>query len=477
MIKTNQKRVFLIYPPAKPMNREDRCQQPIENLLVIPPLPPTDLMYMASIAESLGYICKITDYSLDNLNIDNFINDIKEFQPDYLVINTATPTLQQDLKVCSAAKKIFSDIQIIAKGAYFLKFSKETLNDFPDLDMIIRGEPEITLLEILSAKDKKDILGLTWLDKYNNKIILNSDRPFNDDLDSLPFPARHLIDNKRYIRPDNRKIQGVVKVSRGCPYHCFFCLATPVSGKKVRTRSPENILKEVKICIEKYGMRDFLFWSDIFNLDKKWATDLCNTILASGLKFNWASNTRIDTIDIETAKLMYKAGCKLVSIGIESGNQEILNKMGKKITLAQIRESIKILKKVGMEIYGYFVVGLPWETKETIEDTIKFAVELDCDFVNFYTAVAFPGTRFYDYVLENNLFDPTDTQNNLYKNAYYYPVVKTHYLNKDEIFELHKKAVKSFYLRPGYILRNLLKIRSLNELKSYIRAGLSIIGT
>ncbi|MDD3150527.1 MAG: radical SAM protein [Candidatus Gastranaerophilales bacterium] len=466
------KKVFLIYPPAGIMNREDRCQQPIKDLVVIPPLPPTDLLYMASMAESVGYECKIKDYSLKQETLVDFENDIKEFKPDYIIINTTTPTLKADLDVCKIAKVTNSNIKTIAKGAHFLTFNKEVLEEFKSLDMIMVGEPELTLKEILQKKPKEEILGLCF--RKGNEIIKNNLRPFNDNLDELPYPARHLVNNSIYRRPDNNKIQATIKVSRGCPFHCFFCLATPVSGHKVRARSPKNILGEIQECIEKYNIRDFLFWSDIFNLDKNWAIELCNEIIDSKLKFTWASNTRADTIDEELAKLMKKAGCTLVSIGIESGSQEMLDKMGKKTNLDQIRNTVKMFKKVGIKTYNYFVIGLPWESETTAEETIKFAVELDSDFINFYTAVAFPGTRLYEYVQENNLFEIENSEE-LYSNAYYYPVVKSHYLSKDRIFELHKQAVKRFHLRPKYIVKSLLNIRSFTEVKSYFLAGLSIL--
>lgn len=454
------------------MNREDRCQQPVKELVVIPPLPPMDLMYLAAVAEREGFECRIKDYSLDSETLDDFVRDFQEFNPHYLVVNITTTTLRADLEVCRAAKEVNKNIITIAKGAHFLKFGKETLGEFPYLDIAIKGEPEITLREIICSDSYKNISGIIW--RRGSEIIQNPDRPFNEDLDSLPYPARHLVDNKRYKRPDNEKVQAVIKVSRGCPFHCFFCLATPVAGAKVRKRSPENIVGEIRECVEKYGIKDFLFWSDIFNLDRAWTIELCEKIINSGLKITWASNTRADTADEELANLMYGAGCRLVSIGIESGNQEMLNKMGKKTNLDQIRKTIKIFKKAGIKIYNYFVIGLPWETEKTAEETIKFAIELDSDFINFYTAVPFPGSKFYDYALESGLLDEKNREE-IYKSAYYYPVVQSHQLSKDRIFELHKQAIKRFYLRPKYILRSLLRIKSFKELKNYFLAGLSVI--
>lgn len=460
-----KKKVLLIYPPSPVMNREDRCQQPTKELLVIPPLPPQDLMYLAAVAEKVGLEAKIEDYSQGG----DYEKDLKEFNPDYLVINIATPTLEHDLDAVKKAKEICPNLTTIAKGAAFLTLGMAILEEHKDLDIGILGEAEETLKEILEGKSYSDILGIYYRDDL--LIKFNGPRPFIEDLDSIPFPARHLVDNSIYRRPDNNKVQATIKVSRGCPFHCFFCLATPVSGAKVRRRSVENIMAEIKECVEKYNITNFLFWSDIFNLDKKWVYDLCQAIIDSGLKITWSANTRADTADYDMAKKMYESGCRLVSIGVESGSQYMLDKMGKKITLDDIRRTVKIFKKAKIRIYNYFVIGLPWENEETVEDTIRFAIELDSDFISFYTATPLPGSTYYNYAKEHNLFDK-DTS---FESAYFYPAVNTHYLTKDRVFELHKSAIRRFYLRPMYILRMLTRIRSLEEVKNYFRAGMNVL--
>lgn len=460
-----KKKILLIYPPSPVLNREDRCQQPTRDLIVIPPLPPTDLMYLAAIAEKEGLEAKIQDYSQGG----DFEKDLKEFKPDYLVVNIATPTLVHDMEAVKKAKTICPDVITIAKCAAFLALANRIMSEHDELDYGILGEAEITLREILKGIPKEHILGIYY--KENGEIKFTGNRPFIEDLDSLPFPARHLVDNNIYRRPDNNKVQATIKVSRGCPFHCFFCLATPVSGAKVRRRSPENIVAEIKECVEKYKIKNFLFWSDIFNLDKEWTMELCRKIIESGLKITWSANTRADTADLEMAEMMYKSGCRLVSIGVESGSQDMLNKMGKHITLDDVRRTVKVFKKAKIRIYNYFVIGLPWETEETAEETIKFAIELDSDFISFYTATPLPGSTFYDYAEEHNLFDK-DTS---FENAYYYPAVNTHHLSRERVFELHKSAVKRFYLRPLYILKMLSRIRSFEEVKNYFTAGMNVL--
>lgn len=465
MTEETKKKILLIYPPSPVMNREDRCQQPTKELLVIPPLPPSDLMYLAAVSEKAGLEAIIRDYSAEG----NFEQDLVEIQPDYLLLNVATPTLENDLAVCETAKKICPSIVTIAKGAAFLTVAFDVMYAHKNLDIAILGEAEKTLEEILSGKPYPEILGIYYRDDFMVKFT--GARPFIENLDEIPFPARHLVDNNKFRRPDNDKVQAVIKVSRGCPYHCFFCLATPVSGAKPRRRSAENIIEEIKECVDKYGITNFLFWSDIFNVDKSWTMDLCQKIIDSGLKITWSANTRADTADEEMAEMMYKAGCRLVSIGVESGSQEMLDKMGKRITLDDVRLTVKIFKKYGIRIYNYFVIGLPWENEETVEETIEFAIELDSDFISFYTAVPLPGTKFFEYAKENNLLDNETS----YQSAYYYPSVNTHYLTKERVFELHKSAIRRFYLRPGYILKMLLRIRTWTEFRNYFKAGINVL--
>lgn len=460
-------KALFIYPPSPIMNREDRCQQPTDDLVVIPPLPPSDLLYMASVARQAGVEPVVKDYSLKHQTLEDFKKDFKEIMPDYLVLNAASTTLKSDLAVIEIAKQISKNTTIIAKGAHFRIFAKETLEEYKGLDIAIRGEVEFTLKEILSGNPLNEIKGITY--RSGDEIIKNEDRPFIQNLDEIPYPARDLVDNSIYRRPDTNEVQAVIKVSRGCPYHCFFCLATPVSGSKVRTRSPENILGEIKECYEKYGIKNFIFWSDLFNLDHEWVKSLCKAIIDSKLKITFSTNTRADSADIETAKLMKKAGCSLVSIGIESGCQELLDKMGKKITLNQIRNTVKMFKKEGIKVYGYYVVGLPWESEETFRETMNFAKSLNTEYVSFYTATALIGTKFYDYVKEHNLGELN------FNLPYYYPSVNTHFLDKERVFELHKNALKEYYGRPSYMLMMLFKIRSFKEFFNYFKAGLRVL--
>ncbi len=455
----NKQKIFFIYPPSPIMNREDRCQQPTSELTIIPPLPPVDMMSLSSIAKKRGYETKFKDYSLKNENVYDFLRDLRVFKPDFLVLNVASTTLEKDLSILTQARDLLEDTVVIVKGAIFNFNSYALLQQYPEIDIALRGEIEPAFDEIIQYKDLKDIKGITY--QIDEKIVSTPDRELSDNLDYLPFLDRDLIDNSIYIRPDTRKPQTIIRVSKGCPNHCFFCLATPLNGKNVRYRSAELVVEEIRECVLKYNIKNFIFWSDLFNFDNGWVQRLCRLIIESGLKISFSANTRVDTLDFETLQLLKKAGCSLLSIGIESGCQEILDKMGKRITIGQIENAISMINKVGIQIYAYYVIGLPWESKETIEKTYKFAKKLNTHFASFYTATALMGTTFYDYVKKNRLGEIN------YEKPYFIPTVKSYKLTSDEIYEYNKKMNRDYYLRPKYILKMATNINSITKFKTY----------
>ena len=454
-----KQKIYFIYPPSPIMNREDRCQQPTSDTVVIPPLPPVDMMSLSAIAKKRGYDTLFKDYSLKNETVYDFLRDIRVYKPDFLVINIASTTLEKDLSILAHARDLLDDTVVIVKGAIFNFNAYSILQKYPEIDVALRGEIEEAFDEIIQYNDFKEIKGITY--QINNRIITTPDRELKDNIDHLPFLDRDLIDNSLYQRPDTKKAQTIIKVSKGCPNHCFFCLASPLNGKIVRYRSPQLIVDEIKECVARYNIRNFIFWSDIFNLNNEWVQKLCRLIIDSDLKISFSTNTRADTVDFETLKLMKKAGCGLISMGVESGSQEMLNKMGKKITLKQIRETVSMVEKAGIQTYAYYVLGLPWETKETIKETFKFAKELNTHYASFYTATAMIGTKFYEYVNKNRLGDIS------YEKPYVFPSVRSYELTSQEIYSYNKKFNKEYYLRPRYILKMAQEINSITKFKTY----------
>jgi len=460
MIKNKKReKIFFVYPPSPVMNREDRCQQPTGDTTIIPPLPPVDMMSLSRIAKKYNYETIFKDYSLNNETVYDFMRDLRVYKPDFLVLNIASTNLENELSILTQSTELLENTLVIVKGAIFNFCSYSIMQRFPEIDIALRGDIEEAFDEIIQYKDLDEIKGITY--QINNKIVSTPDRELSDNIDFMPFLDRDLIDNNFYVRPDTRKPQTIIRVSKGCPNNCFFCLATPLNGKKVRYKSPKLIIEEIKECINKYNIKDFIFWSDIFNYNKAWVQELCNLIIEARLDINFSTNSRADTADCETLKLMKKAGCNLVSIGVESGSQEILDKIGKNITLKQIKTTVEMIERLGMQVYAYYVIGLPWETKDTIKETFEFAKKLNTHFATFYTATALYGTRYYDYIKKNRLGEIN------YEKPYVSPSIKTYELSEEEITKYNAQLNKEYYLRPRYVLKMATQINSLMKFKTY----------
>lgn len=460
-------KVLLINPPTGIYDRADRCQAPIEEEGIEMIRPPMDLAYMAVMIEKAKQTAIIRDYPAEKKGLAEFKKELKKIKPDILVLSVTTPTLDLDLNCCRLAKKIDPKIITIAKGAHFYEFDKEVLTNFKDLDIVIRGEVELTIDEIVKGKSLNDIKGISY--RKEGRIISNKERPFLDNLDSLPFPARHLLNNQLYVFPDTNLPYALILSGRGCPGSCIFCLVGKVSGKKLRTRSVKNILEEVNDCIKKYSIRTFFFRADTFTWNKPWVMKFCHKLIKKRLRIRWGTNSRVDTIDEEMIRLMKRSGCDIVGLGIESGNQEILNKMKKGITLDQSRKATKLCHQYGIKTLLFFILGLPWDTKQTIEDTINFAKELPGTFYNFGVAYPFPGTEFAKISQTNHLI----TKHSLYGYNYAKPAVRTLSLSNKDLAFYRKKALKSIYFRPSYVWRVLRSAKSPKEFINYLSAGVT----
>ncbi|MFH1868837.1 MAG: radical SAM protein [Candidatus Omnitrophota bacterium] len=467
--RRTMKRAFLIYPPTGYYMRDDRCQAPVEGVTAQPPRAPMDLAYMAAALEAASVICKIKDYPAEKLSWEDFTKDIQIFKPDMLVFSITTPTIKDDLKACSIAKSINSEILTVSKGAHYSEEHNNIMSEWPQLDIIIRGESEFVIAEIARAERLSDILGITY--RSNGNIIKAPDRAFLEDLDSLPFPARHLLNNNLYLTPDTRRPIAYIYTGRGCPHRCIYCAVSVVSGYKLKSRSPQSIVNEIEECVNKFNIRDFFFRADTFTMNKDWTIHICRLIIERGLKIRWGTNSRVDTICRERLEWMKKAGCWIIGFGVESGNQMMLDKMKKKAKIEDALSAVRLCRKFGIKTYLLFMIGLPWDTKETVDETITFAKRLGGDFVDFNIAYPLPGTEFHRIARENNLFD----EESLGRHDYSKPIVKTLYLSTDELIELRKKAIRSFYLRPSYIIRALSGVRSFTELVSYFKAGKSLL--
>jgi radical SAM superfamily enzyme YgiQ (UPF0313 family) len=461
------KKVLLAVPPTGLYIREDRCQTPIKNLHTVTARPPIDLLYCAGVFKAEGCDCRVRDFPVEGGGWDAFRRELEEFRPDLLMLSITSPSFNEDMKAATLAHEVLPDIIVAAKGAHFHTHITESMQEAPQLDLALRGEYEETCRDLVRIANRSQIAGLTWRNN-NGEIIQNEDREFIKDLDSLPFPSRELVDNSLYIRPDLGVAQTTLVTERGCPHRCIFCLAPVFSGRKVRKRSPDNVIAEIRECVEVHGIHDFLFRSDLFTADRAWVEELCNALIETGLNIRWSANSRVDKIEEDLLRLMKKAGCWLLAFGVESGSQEMLNNMRKGTKLEQARHALSTCRKAGIKSSIYILLGLPWETEDTFNKSLSFAKELNPNFLEFFYVYPFKGTELRNMVEDKGLLQPGQEP----QAAYDAPSHAGLYLTVEQLAPLRKRALRAFYLRPGYIARTLLSNPSPKVLWNYLRYGI-----
>lgn len=475
---TGMKRILLFNPPVGFFQRsEDRCQANMEGSTASSLRACNDLGYMAAIVRKFNYEAKISDYPAEKLSWQSYMQDLESFNPDIVIMSITTATIIKDMEAFKIAKTHNPNIITIAKGAYFLDCNPEDLNSetYKVMDYAISGEAEFILPELISAiaqnKPLNAVKGLLYWEQDKQVIVKTDYAGFIDNLDSIPFPARDLMNNSLYIRPDTGKPMATISVSRGCPAQCIYCLTSNVSGKRIRKRSAKNIVDELQECVEKHNISSFFFKADTFTMDKKWVKEVCDEVHKRNLKIDWGTTSRVKPLDKETLSIMKEAGCWLVAFGIESGNEDTLEKIKKGATKDEARTAVRWAKEVGLKVYGYYLIGFPWETKEHIRDTVNFAKELDCDYIEFQIAVPFEGTELYEMVKGTDLLKESVIGHDSLTN----PVIKTHYLTTEELFKLKTQAVKEYYLRPAFVIRTLKNIKDFNEFANYTKYGLRMV--
>jgi len=462
----SKKKAYLIVPPTGLYIREDRCQTPIKDLKTVALRPPIDLMYAAASFERGGSECHVTDFPAEGLGWNDLEKRLSEMQPDCLVLSITTPSLEDDLQAAEVAKRASPQTTVIAKGAHFNVLDVATLERHPNLDVVLRGEYEPACEAIANGQPLTEIAGVTTRNA-SSAIHRAPDTDFIADLDRLPFPARHLVRNELYVRPDTGEPQTTLVTNRGCPYQCIFCLAPQVGGRKNRYRSVGNVIREIEECINRFGIRNFLFRSDLFTQQRDWIIELCREILARRLSIQWVCNSRVDTLDPEMLDWMKRAGCWLIAFGVESGDDRMLELMDKRTDSAKAREAIPMTRRAGIRSSVYMLMGLPWETEQTIRDNIAFFRELDADYVEVFYVYPFPGTALYDLAVEKGLLAPGEIP----REAYGEPAMPSFYLSKAKLAQWRRRAMRKLLLRPRYIGRTLLRCRSPRELLNYLRYG------
>jgi len=414
-----------------------------------PAFIPLGLAYLGAVAEREGHEVNVIDCQAEHLTYDAFRGRISQCNPDVIGVTATTLLYKSAMQLINTAKEVHPQAVTMLGGSHGTFWDENALKEYPSLDLVVRREGEVTFIELLnklkSGGSLSDVLGVTFRAK-DGTIVRTEDRPFMEDLDSLPFPAHHLLPLDSLKRMG--KILFPLITSRGCVYWCDFCSTVRMFGRGYRFRSPKNVVDEMQLVHDKYGVDQVTFYDDAFSVNRDRVLKICEELHARKLDMTWDCGTRVDMVDREMLKTMHDAGCIAVWMGVESGSEAILGKMNKKIKLDQTRTAFKTATQVGLITIGNVVLGFPGETEETAKETIRFVKELKLDDVGFYVATPYPGTPMYELVQKNGWLRVTDFDK--YDTAA--PTFETPWLTMEKLAEIRYKAYQEFYLRPGYVL-------------------------
>lgn len=438
-------------------------------------LPPMGLTYLASILIKKGFEVSILDMEALNMDEFGFLKYLKNKNPDVVGFDIRTPLVYKVAKLAEIVKRYRRDIKIIIGGPHLFVLPQNALEIVKNADFGLRGECEFTLLELIEGilLNKKineliNIEGICFRNENNNYFI-SSEIPLIEDLNSLPMPSHHLLPIQKYFDSFIKgKRHYSIITTRGCPYGCIFCGQSLLYGRRIRARSVTNVLEEVELLVKKYNIDSISFVDATFNYSRERIIAICREIFGRKLKFEWRVKARPDLVDHEMLFLMKKAGCKLISYGVESASDETLEYLKKDFTIKDVRRAFKLTKEVDIATVGYFLIGSPNESKEDCIKTIRFAKELDPLYVQFMFPLPLPGTELFKILQEKNLIKINWDNYYFHFLNYEHPCIKERELKK-----ILAKAYFNFYFCFPYILKHLKDIKSLYYLLWKIKVGIS----
>lgn len=421
----------------------------------VPVNPLLNLALLAAPVMQAGYSVRILDLNVED-EPDVYLEDaILKENPALAGITFTTPLYREAKRLAAYIKELRQDMILVAGGPHATTFPAEILKESA-FDVVAVGEADFVMRDLLLNKDKKVVRGIVF--KESGNILQTNTNEFLNNLDDLPFPQWDLYNLKKYMRPSlsNRMSpSGYIETSRGCPWGCVFCNKN-IQGRKFRPKSPVRVVDEIQYML-KSGFNEINILDDAFSTDIDRAKIICDEIVARGLKFPWhpTNGIRVNCVDRELFLKMKKAGCYKVSFGIESGNQDVLNGIDKNINLEQVRKAVRWAKEIGLETFGYFMIGLPGDTEETIRETIRFAKELRLDFARFSITIPFPGTKLFEAWDSQGLIKTKDwNKYNCYSprhELYNHPSLSHELLEK-----YYHKAHRKFYFSPSYLARRII---------------------
>lgn len=382
-------------------------------------------------------------------------------------------------------KKINPKIVTVAGGPHPSGLPEETLRNFPKLDFAFKGEGEIgfplLLKKINKKKDLKNSLekipGLIWR-KNLNEVVVNQ-QIFPEDLDGLGFPSWDLLKPQEYPQAPmgiffkNLPIASIM-ATRGCPFECTYCAGKTVTGRKIRTRGVDNVISEIELLYRKYGIREIHIYDDNFTMNKKYVREFCEKLLSKDFKVSWCcpNGIRLDTLDLEILRLMKKSGCYYISVGIESGSNKTLTRMKKGLSIKVIKRQVNLIKKAGLGVNGFFILGYPGETEKDIKKTIRFAKSLGLKRAAFSNFLPLPGTEIYKNLIRSGEIKEEEINWEMlfHTDVPYSPSS----ISKKRLKNLQRRAYIEFNLRPEVLFNILKEIKTLEQVKFLFRRFISV---
>lgn len=418
--------------------------------------PPLGIAYMAGVLQENNIDVEILDASAEDMDFKDVEKELLKRKPDLVALTALTPTIGRALETAQVVKETLPD-SIVVMGGYHPTFNFiETLED-ENVDIVIRGEGEYIMLNLVQALENQsslhDVKGIVFEDKNSKEIVVNPEAPLIQDLDELPFPALNLLPMKKYRLLDMDTHMTTMITTRGCPMQCSFCSSAAMHGKKIRERSVENIVDEIEYLKTNYDIDTIAFMDDTFTLKKRKVMAICDEILKRNIEIMWGCTSRVDTLDEKLLKKMKEAGCITIFIGVESADQQQLDNMCKNTTIAKIENAFKIAHKLKIRTIASVALGMPGDTKEIMNKTVKFVHKLKPNYAIYSLATPYPGTKFYKEAFEKNLIKIKDWS----KYTLITPILETIDCSLNDMRKIQAKAFMKFYLRPHYIIRQFLQ--------------------
>jgi len=439
-------------------------------------VPPIGLMSIAAYVREKGHKIDMLDPGVEGIGAEGLKKLLKEGRYDIVGIPPFTNTAMHTFKTAGYVRQVLPKALIVLGGVHATVLPEQTLQECPEADIVVFGEGEITFLELLEWRLKKDrqlsdIDGIVYRDGPG----LKRTRPRMPimDLDSIPMPAYDLLKMQRYI-PHATQYKRLpsfsILLSRGCPFSCTFCSASKVHGHRLRLRGLDNVFREIDLLVERYGAKGLYIQDSNLIQSRAYMAEFCQRLRNRPYKLPWMCNVRLDQVDEDLAMSMKAAGCWQVTAGVESANESSLKLIRKQQDKTKIKRGVGILKKSGIKIIGTFILGLPQETQEQVENTINFARKLAIPAALFFLPVPYPGTELLKQCREGGGFREDAAWDDYNSTDFSNPVYVSPLLGKDRMLAYYNKAHLKFYTSPKVLLANILSIRSFEDIKRYGRA-------